>query len=592
MFEYQKEQVFSRYITELSKLKDHVVIISIRDTFGIYFNPQDIEALKALGLKGIDYNNIRNNHWKGYVAVISKQNVVFEKMGALNESVRFNEKVEGIDLDILSSPLKNVCISSILIDREEYSPDRRSFNIVVYYLPKGLVTDSVSFDMHVTDHTCFRNPAYMYNIIKPRPKRSLLIRNIEPIITRLKVYNMFPETEITKALQQIKQRTEKNNDEEKNTEKKIKVRIFYWGWFTFWNAIESVVKEFLDDTKYDVLVVYLSAEKETVYRLGKTGVAVMSDEEYEIEKDAPDIVIYNYAPGFYKTCSSIKISAYINLGLVIGIHEKRNPDKVLAHLCGKYQNEMDLIIVEKNLYNEVIKSKRCLKDKWFPMGNPKFDSIYKKVYSKRQLPSVWDKVKGKRVVLWAFDHEWDTVSVAFDLYIKAFIDYFNAHSEMALIIRPHPNYTFELLKRGIWTKNDLEVVKEICDHSENIIWDESADYGVAYKLSNGIITDINCGITISALALDKPLAVLHRFDVENTQEPQFPEVIENIYNLFGIEDLYDFFEMIKEEDDYLKDERKKILEKYISNFDGKNGERIKAFIEEKYNEKTQERMTK
>ena len=534
MFEYQKEQVFSRYITELSKLKDHVVIISIRDTFGIYFNPQDIEALKALGLKGIDYNNIRNNHWKGYVAVISKQNVVFEKMGALNESVRFNEKVEGIDLDILSSPLKNVCISSILIDREEYSPDRRSFNIVVYYLPKGLVTDSVSFDMHVTDHTCFRNPAYMYNIIKPRPKRSLLIRNIEPIITRLKVYNMFPETEITKALQQIKQRTEKNNDEEKNTEKKIKVRIFYWGWFTFWNAIESVVKEFLDDTKYDVLVVYLSAEKETVYRLGKTGVAVMSDEEYEIEKDAPDIVIYNYAPGFYKTCSSIKISAYITLGLVIGIHEKRNPDKVLAHLCGKYQ----------------------------------------------------------RVVLWAFDHEWDTVSVAFDLYIKAFIDYFNAHSEMALIIRPHPNYTFELLKRGIWTKNDLEVVKEICDHSENIIWDESADYGVAYKLSNGIITDINCGITISALALDKPLAVLHRFDVENTQEPQFPEVIENIYNLFGIEDLYDFFEMIKEEDDYLKDERKKILEKYISNFDGKNGERIKAFIEEKYNEKTQERMTK
>ena len=591
MFSYQKEENFAQYISKLTKLKDHIVIISIRDTFGFFLRQPDIDALKSFGLKEIDYENIRNNHWKGYAAVISRQKVVFEKMGARDESVRFSGDVEGVSLDVLSAPLKNICISSVLINGEEYSLDRRSFNIVVYYLPKAIITDSVSFDLHAREQTCFRNLDNTYRIFKSRPKRSLLIRDIEPLINRLKLENIFSATAVDKAKLKIKDMEVSPVSDEKAADKKIRVRFFYWGWFTFWNAIESVIENFRDDSKYDVLFVYLSLNNdEAIQRLSKAGIKAVSDDAYEIEKDKPDIAVFNYAPGFYKDCSSIKLRVYINLGLVIGIHEKRNPDMVLHHLCGRLQGNMDMIIVEKNLYSEVIKSKNCQIHKWFPMGNPKFDSIYKKVHSQKEIPMVWDKIKGKKIILWAFDHEWDTVSVTFDLYVKAFIDYFNENNDMALIIRPHPNYSYELIRRGIWSQEDLEVVKEICDQSNNIIWDESADYGIAYKLSHAVITDINCGITVSALALDKPLAVLHRFDADNPQEPQHPEIMENIYNIYGKDDLYDFFRMIEKGEDYLKEERKMIIEKYISHFDGKNGERIKDFVEERYNEITQVRM--
>ena len=43
--------------------------------------------------------------------------------------------------------------------------------------------------------------------------------------------------------------------------------------------------------------------------------------------------------------------------------------------------------------------------------------------------------------------------------------------------------------------------------------------------------------------------------------------------------------MVEEGRDEKQAERQKLFDKYISNFDGKNGERIKEFIEEKYSER-------
>lgn len=68
----------------------------------------------------------------------------------------------------------------------------------------------------------------------------------------------------------------------------------------------------------------------------------------------------------------------------------------------------------------------------------------------------WQKLRGKKVILWATDHgiSRDHISkdVTFDLYAKTIIQYAKNNQEIGIIFRPHSAFVKEMLEYGLWSK--------------------------------------------------------------------------------------------------------------------------------------------
>ena len=365
---------------------------------------------------------------------------------------------------------------------------------------------------------------------------------------------------------------------------KIKVRIFFWGNPTLWNTLKTVAESFQMDDRYDVLIIIeenlMTAEKIKIVTLDELRICLKN--KYNIADDMPDILILNEMHScLLFDLKKAKYTAVIPCILVNGVSDRVDVASEFAPDNLQY----DVLLVEKFLY-EKMEKRGLLTEKIYIMGNPKFDGIYNELHKKQKmLGEKWNKInKAKRVVLLATDHCWDISNVTFDLYIHYMLYWFAENREMGLIIRPHQSYPLELMKNNVWSKEDFQKCKDFCNSFENIIWDDSDDYSLAYSIADAILTDVNCGITISALSLNKPLGTLRRFD-GSVCKPIHPEVVDKLYCIDSIEKCTQFLEMIQRGEDVRYDDRQQLFEKYVSNFDGKNGQRIKDFLEEKYNEK-------
>jgi hypothetical protein len=89
----------------------------------------------------------------------------------------------------------------------------------------------------------------------------------------------------------------------------------------------------------------------------------------------------------------------------------------------------------------------------------------------------------------------------------------------------------------------------------------------------------------SGLPTMKPICAMYRFD--GYSRPNKDKILDSCYAATNIDELLDYFEMIRVGKDPMYDRRKEASKKYVKNFDGKNGERIKEFIEKKYFERNQ-----
>lgn len=150
---------------------------------------------------------------------------------------------------------------------------------------------------------------------------------------------------------------------------------------------------------------------------------------------------------------------------------------------------------------------------------------------------------------------------------------------MGIIFRPHPTLIVELLDAGIWSKKDLQIIKEYCDQSENLIFDDTLTYDRAFSCVDGIITDAFCGITCSALPTLKPICLTYRSE---NDLPYHEDLASCFYSAHNADELKVFMNIIKNDEDTMMEVRKSAAKKYIKHFDGKNGYRIKTFIKEKY----------
>ncbi len=403
---------------------------------------------------------------------------------------------------------------------------------------------------------------------------------------RLNVRNLFPDADFLKT-------------DLKNKNKKINLVFYVKYAASAWSGIKSLYDCFFKDDKYHVVVVpgetlYM---QENVKRLQKDKVEIV-DEDNLPEHLNPDIVIMTgYAP-MMETCSlaaarlmggaKLSIGIYNRL-LDVGVNEdgrhlERNMNRGSMALC-------DYCIADASLYRWITgETSETQKGKYVELGHPKFDHVWEAL-RKNDCPPAWEKLKGKKVVLWAPVHGLNGDGIGwwwytFDIYAKHIIDYAIRHKEIGLIVRLQNVLVWELLELGIWKHKELEVIRKYCEESPNIVFDEESSYANAYSIMDGVITDSLASVEHTALPTLKPICIAHRNSAKDKAEaakmPLLQRYEDILYNAYSLEDIDTFFGYIASGKDPMLGIRQEKMGDYVKSCDGKNAQRIKDFIEKKY----------
>lgn len=376
---------------------------------------------------------------------------------------------------------------------------------------------------------------------------------------------------------------------------KVKVRIMH-SEVACWNAINTICQAFKEDSLFEVLLINsASINSDAVTRqIQKKGYDYKVLDEYYVEEDRPDILIlYNaYNPremmrGNYREFTKIIVVASFQLI----IYDDTIEEFLLTQYKAFGRCQPDYFLYDSLLYQQMRESD-YFSENIIEMGNPKFDGINQAIQQKKY-DNVWGKLEGKRTVLWAPTHgivaqnqgEYKVQKyLTFDLYAKTFFNYASCNQEMGFIFRPHSGFITEMLKYRFWSHKDLELLKEYCDNSPNIVYDDADTYDISFSIADGILTDAFCGVTCSALPTLKPICACYR-SRDKVDAPCHEDLLGALYSAYDSKDITVFLDIVKNKQDPMLELRKKASEKYIKHFDGKNGWRIKEFIKRKYYEK-------
>lgn len=555
--------IFQEYLSILETMKDQLIVIAVKDTPGFELTEAMDRQLKAIGIT----SDLTGKHWHGYIAVIHKGKPVYEELGEIDQAVAKQMEISpGLKLCVVSKPLNAGNDVEIAINGEDHAVKRRGLNIVVYDIQRRYVIDSVCFDTHDRSIAADREQRTIIGTKTDIREKSTVTKEY---VKRLDIRTLLPE----------------------QYQEAIKVRLVFWGGVYFWNTQKSIIKAFQEDSRFDVKIIiygsYDMKKKEDILRRNHCDAIYMH--QYNVSKDRPDILIIS--PGadwsVYKKQDLEDFQRYAALTAAIPMTLIKFSDQPMKRHLDKIMNDtsksIDYFLFDRLIYQEA-KKENLTNEQMVEIGHPKFDEIYYFMQNKKELPDDWKKIKDKKIVLWTTDHVYESENVTIDLYMEEVLRYFEAHSDMALIFRPHPILIVELLDAGVWTEEDLNKLKRFMKSTPNMIWDDLPEYAMSYSIADAIIADCNCGISVSALVTEKPLGIFFRYD-DRKCIPAHPQVVEALYRIHNVEEACNFFDMISKGQDPMKEVRQEARRQYISHFDGQNGRRIKAFIVEKYLEK-------
>ena len=593
------------YLRLLARTENCLIIAAVRDQVQIGFDEEMGRLWCTLGFT----MNLVGQAWRAYVGVVDSGKAVFEKLSVKDENVIWQGNAGGTELRVKSGSFWAENTAEIYVDEKNYSLNRTGINIVVYDKADRRVIDSVNLFTHQNPapicHADLELPEYMARkVIREKVKsivKSVVKDNKQ--ITKKEIENLLqknapptlavpndPPLEV--RFQEYTERLKMSAIFPKEYNEKIKVRlVFDFGPF-FWNCVESLLRAFLDDPRFQVIVVVvkdygtpeLSFEK-TARLAEKLGVEYVRWSDYNIRRDRPDILILSRC-GFIETKERqmyYDCGRYSRFSVVLPYSISVDSLELFFH--------SDLLSMSKRLHN--LSFDYCLWDTMIynylkerggaeycaELGNPKFDAIYAKLGREHDTPPEWEKFKGKKVVLWAYDHEWEVDNFTLDQYAKMVFDYFKSNPDICLIFRPHPGEG----GRNYWSTEDIDWLKNYMTQSPNMIWDDALDYSVALDVADAIMTDVSCGVTTSAFSTMKPIGIFLRMGIP---VPAYNNpLVESSYQITDGKGTIGFLEMVKRGDDPKLEDRKLAFHKGILHFDGKNGQRMKDFIVEKYFEK-------
>lgn len=150
------------YLNYLGEIKNKsLIIMSVKDTCGYGMTEQTLESMMNLGIK----SNLMKKHNYGYIAVISRGEVLFDKLSELNGTIEYSEVIENIYVYVKSSPYKSDNVAQIRLSGwMNCAVNSRGLNIVVLDLDSKKLIDSACFDTHLNINRVVRKEDMIYEL--------------------------------------------------------------------------------------------------------------------------------------------------------------------------------------------------------------------------------------------------------------------------------------------------------------------------------------------------------------------------------------------------------------------------------------------
>lgn len=208
-------------------------------------------------------------------------------------------------------------------------------------------------------------------------------------------------------------------------------------------------------------------------------------------------------------------------------------------------------------------------------GVPKIDPVIRLKKEGISLPSGWEKIRGKKVVLW---NSWFDIAVSSFRFFKEIFSWFEIHEDCALIWRPHP-MTETVVKlyfpeQYSYWENCIKKVQNMA----NAVLDTESSYLPAFACSDAQISD-HSSLMQQYLLMDKPLLWINTLATDLTGEEfvstKWMERADNA------EEVICFLDQIRFGKDATAEVRKSIIQKDIPFADGRCGERVCRILWEK-----------
>lgn len=361
-----------------------------------------------------------------------------------------------------------------------------------------------------------------------------------------------------------------------------------------WDAQQSVYEAFAQREDCETVVVrtpYIREKKEngTIERraiyhdyLTPMGVPSYDYRDYDAAAQAPDVTFMSQpyetnTPSCFwpENLSQHTRIVYINYFLVQGYKNKNWHDFQLDIFTYAWK-----IACQSAQFGDLVLSRwPDYENKLLLSGSPKLDLAFQWKAEKKEAlleTSGWgEKLRGRKAVLWNTHYS----SESWPDYAEELIAYFQKHTELALIWRPHPltEMTLMYYKNLAALYKDL---KETVSQAENMILDMNASCKEAFCLSDAMLTEWSSLMT-QYLVMDKPTYYIYNPKDKNAQvilPKSYRErvcVLPNDWMESGGEGMFSFLDRLSAgAEDPKKDRRHEVLREYLPMADGKAGLRI------------------
>lgn len=351
-----------------------------------------------------------------------------------------------------------------------------------------------------------------------------------------------------------------------------------------WDAMESVYEYMRDDPRFDPVVVRTPVgrvveqkgkrKQETIYRdfLTPMGIPSLGYDQYDIEADCPELAFTSQP---YESCTMEQfwpetIAKYTRLVYLPYFL----PDKVSSASVSSlsqlpvYRFAWKVICPNEKEYKFYCLHADNKGENALLMGIPKTDPLVRLTQHPVPLPKGWERLEGKRIILW---NSWYDMNVSSLRFFDDLLEWFSKHEDCGLIWRPHPmtDTVTKLYYPAQYSAYQKKLQR--LHTTKNVVLDKEVSCMAAFSASNAMISDYS-SLLPQYLLLDKPALWIKSPAFQFTGE----EFIDSRWMEQGedIGDVLAFMERIQNGEDTNAGQRGVIRKRDLPLADGQCGERL------------------
>ena len=370
---------------------------------------------------------------------------------------------------------------------------------------------------------------------------------------------------------------------------------------TMWDSLASIYEAAKKDKNCVAKVIpipyyKLAADKAVPTYEGNlfpNDVPITSFENYDLEKEEPDIIFIHNAYDQYNTITRVderfftsNLKKHTDMLVFVPYHissfltKSGEKNKYLAFDIPTIDN-LDKVIVAGKYVKDAAVANGLPADKFLVLGSPKFDAIYNAIHKEKEIPNAWKNTVKDKVVYGLDTNCMFLINNPFDglAFIEKVMDIARLNEKCAVIWRPHPltetsieHYIPQMLPVY---KKLIQNIKDSSKLYPNILLDQSTEYLHFLNIIDVFISEPNslmCAYILTekaAILLDKGAEfknLLPDRDFYHFNNQQLP--------------WYKLVKKISKDNDPKIDRRKNLAAKIYAHTDGTSGNAIFDSIKE------------